>query len=96
MYLCHNDVIRYILVKYSHRGLADDVLWFNGGLKLFNQLFWTLYLTFLLLPQAVQMAKLSRDELNINSNPRWYIHLSLFNLYHRILFQLFYNDYHDY
>ena len=42
-------VPRYILVKYSHRGLADDVLWFNGDLKLFKQLFWTLYLTFLLL-----------------------------------------------
>ena len=48
--------LRYILVKYSHRGLADDVLWFNGGLSLFKQLFWTLYLTLLLLPQAAVVA----------------------------------------
>ena len=59
-------VPRYILVKYSHRGLADDVLWFNGDLKLFKQLFWTLYLTFLLLFQAAQVAKLYRGEIYTN------------------------------
>ena len=37
---------RSILVKYSDRGLADDV--FNGGLKLFKILFWFLYLFLIL------------------------------------------------
>ena len=27
-------------MKYSDRGLADDRFWFNGGLRLFNVLFW--------------------------------------------------------
>ena len=59
-------VLRYILVKYSHRGLADDVLWFNGGLKLFKQLFWILYLTLILLPQAGHVVKLYRGEIYTN------------------------------
>ena len=27
-------------MKYSDRGLADDRFWFNGGLRLFQILFW--------------------------------------------------------
>ena len=42
VYLYTNDdsFSRSVLVKYSDRGLADDAFWFNGGLKLFEILFW--------------------------------------------------------
>ena len=40
IYLYTNVISRSVLVKYSDRGLADDVFWFNGGLKLFETLFW--------------------------------------------------------
>ena len=31
---------RFVLMKYSDRGLADDRFWFNGSLELFKILFW--------------------------------------------------------
>ena len=39
---------RFVLVKYSDRGLADDRFWFNGGLRLFNILFWLANIFFIL------------------------------------------------
>ena len=79
--------LRYILVKYSHRGLADDVLWFNGGLKLFKQLFWTLYLTLLLLPQAATVAKHYKGETHINPLLKRYTDRSIITFHGS--FQLF-------
>ena len=39
---------RFVLMKYSDRGLADDRFWFNGGLRLFNILFWLANIFFIL------------------------------------------------
>ena len=35
-------------MKYSDRGLADDRFWFNGGLRLFQILFWLANIFFIL------------------------------------------------
>ena len=39
---------RFVLMKYSDRGLADDRFWFNGGLELFRILFWFANIFFIL------------------------------------------------
>ena len=39
---------RFVLMKYSDRGLADDRFWFNGGLRLFEILFWFCNIFFIL------------------------------------------------
>ena len=39
---------RFVLMKYSDRGLADDRFWFNGGLRLFQILFWFANIFFIL------------------------------------------------
>ena len=50
--------LRYTLVKYPNRGLADDVFWFNGSLKLFEQLAWISTLTLISVPQMRWLFKL--------------------------------------
>ena len=39
---------RFVLMKYSDRGLADDRFWFNGGLRLFGILFWVANIFFII------------------------------------------------
>ena len=43
-----NLYYRFVLMKYPDRGLADDRFWFNGGLRLFNILFWISTIFFIL------------------------------------------------
>ena len=60
---------RHTLVKYSNRGLADDVLWFNGGLKLFEKLFWISNLTLICIPQMAWLVRLLQDGPNYSPHP---------------------------
>ena len=55
-------LVRSILVKYSDRGLADDVLWFNGGLVLFEKLFGIFNLIFISLPQIFLISRFLEDQ----------------------------------
>ena len=55
-------LVRSILVKYSDRGLADDVLWFNGGLVLFEKLFGIFNLIFISLPQILIISRFLEDQ----------------------------------
>ena len=60
------SLFRSVLVKYSDRGLADDVFWFNGNMKLFENLFWILNLTLLLLAQTVWLAGSLQQDIDID------------------------------
>ena len=51
-----------MLVKYPDRGLVDDVHVFRGGLRLFDILFWTLNLTFIVIMQGIRLANYLREE----------------------------------
>ena len=47
-----NSSVRFVLVKYSDRGLVNDRYYYNMNLTLFKLLFWTLNLACLLVNQA--------------------------------------------
>ena len=48
----YNSWVRFVLVKYSDRGLVNDRYYYNMNLTLFKLLFWTLNLACLLVNQA--------------------------------------------
>ena len=54
--------LRFVLVKYPDRGLAEDVYVCNGSLRLFDILFWVLNLTLVVIMQGIRLAKYLREE----------------------------------
>ena len=59
-----------MLVKYPDRGLVDDVHVFRGGLRLFDILFWTLNLTFIVIMQGIRLANFLTEETLLEIIPR--------------------------
>ena len=71
IYQCNDySFSRSVLVKYSDRGLADDVFWFNGGLKLFEILFWIINI-FLMLAHETNITILFFTGRMYSSLQRW-------------------------
>ena len=49
------------MVKYPDRGLTSDVHICNGSLRLFDILFWILYVTLIVIMQGIRLAKYLRE-----------------------------------